>query len=383
MDPPREPVGLARLIPGAAPAGYCEDNGGLLAGHILWGLPADVFQTVFAATWGLNSMAVEAIARGPPILSYADALATGHVPALHWYWTSPDGAGYLRLGYPRTLHEGQTEPGYDWHDDFLADITPRETITVATILADHGHIKALQLARTLGCPWDARVYARAAARNHIGLLTWAHANGCPLKPSRAEERHGAISDIIWHALDDGRPLQDLPNIWDNHIYIEAAANGHIEGIQWAQAQGLRRSAHACAAAAQNGHLEVLQALRAQDPPSPWDYNICDTAAAGGHLAVLQWAHENGAFLRVLTIWTAARDHIEILQWVHNLGVPYNPDVGNICLYAARVGRLDIIQWLRAQDPPYAWGRHPAHVTKTAADHGHTAIVQWLHKNGCP
>ena len=381
------PQGLARLIPGVAPAGYSEDNGGLLVGHILWGLPADVFPTVFAASRGLNRLANDSIARGPPLIGYADALAAGHVPALHWYWTSPAAEAYLSLGYPRTLHEGRTEPGYEWYEDMhgnhLANIIARETITVATILAGHGHIEALQLARTLGCPWDARVYARAAAHNHIGLMTWAHANGCPLEASREEEEHGLISDIIWHALAHRRPLQDLSNIWDNDIYDEAAANGHIEGIQWARTHRLLWSARPCAAAAQNGHLEVLQWLRAQDPPFPWSSTTCAFAASGGHLAVLRWAHENGAPLREQSIWHNACAHVEVLQWVHDLGVPWDPDRQNIYHYAARAGRLDIIQWLRAQDPPCPWGRHPTKITRVAAAYNHTAIVQWLRENGCP
>jgi len=38
----------------------------------------------------------------------------------------------------------------------------------------------------------------------------------------------------------------------------------------------------------NGHLHVLQWARAQEPPCPWDADVCTFAATNGHLEVLQW-----------------------------------------------------------------------------------------------
>ncbi len=41
------------------------------------------------------------------------------------------------------------------------------------------------------------------------------------------------------------------------------------------------------AAAYGGHIEVLQWARSQDPPCPWDEDVCRYAAENGHLDVLE------------------------------------------------------------------------------------------------
>ena len=33
---------------------------------------------------------------------------------------------------------------------------------------------------------------------------------------------------------------------------------------------------------------MLQWLRAQEPPCPWDEDVCSKAAMNGHLEMLQW-----------------------------------------------------------------------------------------------
>ena len=417
MDPQRA-VGLARLIPGAAPEGCSEDNGDLLAGHIIWGLPADVFPTIAAVSRGLKLIADASTGMapecGPPLISFADALATNHQPAIYWYLTSPDAETYKFLGYPRTMEEcrlGEV-PGYhilvgDYGDEDDLVVRADETSTVATILAGHGNLGALQMAHELGCPMDVRVYARAAEHNHVGLMQWAYDNGCSVQAA------DGLTDswVIHQALNAGHPIHDLEGIWEDRTCCLAAGSGSLEALQWAHAHEFRcDNEFALGSAAAGGHLEVMQWLRAQDPqgpwdnmicsraatgghlaalqwlcaqdpPCPWDTNTCTEAAAGGHLEVLQWAHERGAPRRA-NLWHVAEKHLNVLQWLRAIGDPKSMNMDFIYYHAAKSGRLDIMQWLRqAWDPPVPWGDRPAQLYRAARDH--PAIVQWLRENGCP
>lgn len=60
----------------------------------------------------------------------------------------------------------------------------------------------------------------------------------------------------------------------------AAANGHLDVLQWARQKGCDWNVHTCTFAAYNGHLEVLQWARQNG--CNWDANTSYNAAASGH-----------------------------------------------------------------------------------------------------
>jgi hypothetical protein len=67
---------------------------------------------------------------------------------------------------------------------------------------------------------------------------------------------------------------------------------------------------------------------------------------------------------------------EDLRWVCGLGCPCSEDV---CCYAAAAGRLDVLRWARAQDPPCPWG----FTCRRAAGCGHLALLQWARAQDPP
>ena len=427
-----EQTSLARLIPGTAPPGYGEDNGDLLVNHIIWGLPADVVpivaatsQALYRATNGFTDMAGIATKCGPPLISYIDALTAGHKSALYWYWTCPAAGTYMALGYPQTFAASAASPGHYWNDDDELDIKPGETVTAATTLAKHGHLRALQLARTLGCPWDVRVYARAAAHNDLAIMQYAYDNGCPMLH--------AIGGSIWRieqALldsEEGPPIENpienpigfwanLDWAWDDETCTTAAANGHLEALQWARAHGRPWGYTTSAAAATGGHLEVLQWARAQDPPCPWelhcswDENVCNRAAANGHIEVLHWARWNrcrcgpsiynqaaaNGHIEVMKwastqgwcpidpgrIWRDASGNLDIMQWLRAQGIGWNYSAEFVYADAVQNDRLDILRWLRAQNCPWPTETF-TRLYSSAENHDTTAVLDWLRENGCP
>ena len=41
------------------------------------------------------------------------------------------------------------------------------------------HLKVLQWAHANGCPWDAETFRMAAYGKHLEMMHWLRANGCP------------------------------------------------------------------------------------------------------------------------------------------------------------------------------------------------------------
>lgn len=142
--------------------------------------------------------------------------------------------------------EEQEEEGLKvscWGEQGMEDLLPAELTD--TILSYVGKVswpccqfvcrRWYQVLRRL-CPRrgyssSRKFMSQVAHRGWIGILKWAHAQGCP---------------------------------WDERTCEEAAGQGHLEILQWARAQGC-----------------------------PWNKWVCAIAAKGGHLEIVQWAKENG------------------------------------------------------------------------------------------
>ena len=58
----------------------------------------------------------------------------------------------------------------------------------------------------------------------------------------------------------------------------------------------------------------------------------------------------------------------------------NEIIKNTCLSASGNGNLEILQWLRAQDPPGPWSEDCCGL---AAKNGHLNILQWLRSQDPP
>ncbi len=128
----------------------------------------------------------------------------------------------------------------------------------------------------------------------------------------------------------------------------AAWGGHLELIIWLRQQTppCEFDVYTCAQAAANGHLHVLQWLREQTPPCPWD-SLCFSLAAGnGHVNVLQWLLMNKCFWKHTACESAATNgKLEALKWLRaqNPPCPWNR---NLCLmYAERNNHMHVVRWI--------------------------------------
>ena len=88
---------------------------------------------------------------------------------------------------------------------------------------------------------------------------------------------------------------------------------------------------------------------------PQNY-ACSRAAMGGHLNVLQWLRSQNP----PCVWdecacsgAAMGGHLGVLQWLRSQDPPC-PRNRWACSRAVMGGHLDVLQWLRSQDPPCPW-----------------------------
>lgn len=99
-------------------------------------------------------------------------------------------------------------------------------------------------------------------------------------------------------------------------------------------------------------------------------NLCSWAAKHGRLDVLQWARlEKGCVWDWKTCaFAALNGHLRVLKWAKENYCPLN---SLACAYAAENGQLHILQWLRENG--FYWNET---VCTVAARHGHLNILKW-------
>ena len=255
--------------------------------------PWDNWCAIEAAKHGHLDFLRTAIELGAPIVveeCWTDAVCHGHIDVM----------AYLRAKYrdrcswgPSLEHVVDEEAGeeYDIHRSGPCQYA-----------AANGRLEALQ-------------WLRSADRDG-GPARWDKSTG------NGAVRGGSLALVRWM-----REASDPPCPWSaGWVTCGAASNGHLSLLKYARAQGLPWDEDTAWIAAENGHLDVLQFMRTEaDPPCPWNSRVTLSACESGDLNVLAFARAHGC--------------------------PFDDDC---CCAAAAKGYLNILVWLRAQDPPAPW-----------------------------
>ena len=100
-----------------------------------------------------------------------------------------------------------------------------------------GHLEALKLLRSLGCPFDVETCGAAAYQGHLDCLRWARS-------------------------------QDPPCPWNAGVCAEAADGGHADILSWLRIQGCPWTKADCKVIAErNGHTHVVRWIDEQPEDS--------------------------------------------------------------------------------------------------------------------
>jgi len=132
----------------------------------------------------------------------------------------------------------------------------------------------------------------------------------------------------------------------------------------------------CSEAARNGDLYQLQQARAAG--HPWGQDTCASAAYRGHLEVLKWLRAQDPpcpWNENTCVWAAQCGQLVILQWLREHGCPWDEWT---CVSAAYGGHCDLLQWARKEGCPW-----DVEVCYHATYSGHWHLLQWALQNGCP
>lgn len=179
----------------------------------------------------------------------------------------------------------------------------------------------------------------------------------------------------------------------------AAEKGHVECLRFLHKIRRAGGIFIPAVAARNGHLHCLQF--AYENGFPWDASTCCDAATGGHLDCLKYAHKNGCPWDNRTTLNASK-HFPCLVYAIQNNCPYRDtsaqdafiaghDISGfyilkhcpgqynaICIYAAKIGRLDILQACHEANIPWH-----AHTCTAAHAAGQQECLAYALEHGAP
>jgi hypothetical protein len=107
--------------------------------------------------------------------------------------------------------------------------------------------------------------------------------------------------------------------------------------------------------------------------------LCPAAAAAGRLDILQWARAHDCPWAPSTCeYAAAEGHLEILDWAVRNGCPPGHRAG---IAAASRGRLEVLKWMSARSQALPWMMWRfGNCSRAAAKEGHFEVVVWAAAN---
>ena len=303
---------------------------------------------------------------------------------------------------------------------------------VTSCAAMSGHLEVIKWLRERGCPWNSRTLEVAAVNGDWDILRWAHANGCPWEEDVcASAAEGGNLDMLkwlrsqdppcpWDETTCNKAAQEGQlhimkwadengADWDFEAIANAAHFGHWDVIKWAREQGVEWDEMYCSEAAAEGRFDVLRRLR--DGGCPWDgealrfavengrYEIAKyivksegspplsdnilsrlnrAPRKSGYMAIARLLVESGALVSKEALLAAAEaGHVDLAEYLRDVGCPWDEEV---CHHAAKHNNLEVLQFLRSQDPPCPWN---AETCAEAATQGSYNCLKWAHQNGCP
>jgi hypothetical protein len=113
---------------------------------------------------------------------------------------------------------------------------------------------------------------------------------------------------------------------------------------------------------------------------PWDWRVCAAAAQAGRVDVLEWARAEGCGFPwdVLCAFAAGGGKLDTLRWAREVAYPSCPWDAETCAAAAEKGHLEVIQWCVRRGCP--WDER---TIEMARSNGHDHVVAWARSEGCP
>jgi hypothetical protein len=156
----------------------------------------------------------------------------------------------------------------------------------------------------------------------------------------------------------------------------AAARGHLDVVRWLHANCSEGcTVAAMDLAAKNGHLHVIEWLH-ENRLEGGTTDAIDYASRSGHLEVLKWLHNHrreGCTTRAMD-YAAGTGFFEVVTWLH----ANRPEGCTVAALdgAAAYGEMKIVRWLHENRV----GRCSTLAMSNTAHKGHLRVLRWLFEN---
>lgn len=228
-------------------------------------------------------------------------------------------------------------------------------------------VQAANLTAAAAGDAQALAYLRFAAQNYAGpgAVTSTPLNDmcCAASDVSSDEEQTEFERLFDNA--ELRGVFDARRNFTMKLLLLATQQGRLAALKWLRAlchQTWRDDDDLMEAAAEHGHLPVLKFLRSGPCPASWWYDLPCYATA--HPDCFQWLcmQRDWEWEPEMLASLAANGNIPGLQLLRD-----HPDVqiecwnANVTTAAARgrpfrsaampTGNLEVLQWLRSQDPP--------------------------------
>lgn len=302
--------------------------------------------------------------------------------------------------------------------------------------AGEGHIETVRWLMENGAPIDQEAVKLAAAGGHVPMLVDLLDKGVVW----TRNTWRAMYNYLRRDYKRAKPIP-LPTLrfvvttqryWHRRqAWVNAVTTGHVEAVEWLLGQEpdvapywgrdddidhdpdsppFAEEYEGLEVAAYRGHTGMLACAHRNGATLTED--LCVHAAGGGHFETIKWLHAHGAPTSREAVYEAAgRGDMEMLTFMHAHGYAFDSDV---YVWAVETSKLDVLEWLHA--PPVScplptapkdkrelmeeavmaadtqvlqWlldrnvGRLGRRYTMLAVSNGHTALLEWLLRNGCP
>lgn len=133
-------------------------------------------------------------------------------------------------------------------------------------------------------------------------------------------------------------------------------------------------------AAKIGNLPVLRVFKNR-PFSPGGFGtrVMEYSGLSGCIETVDFLRTEGncSLSPVVLCMAAFEGHLELVQHLRRLGVEWDE---RVCWMAAYKGNLNVLEWVRSQEPPCPWDLWTWNV---AVQRKHPRVIQFCEDNHCP
>jgi len=262
----------------------------------------------------------------------------GHLPIVQWWWETkrywPYGTfSHALRSQSLPLIKWIRQSGYRWKEMDFDEAVKTENMEVIRWLTEEG------------CPWSTCTLWNAVRTKNLVVIQWVVENRCPVGDDilSTAARTGKV-DIIQYLREKGCE-------WDFDTFLCAIRSQNPDMVKYVRDEGchLGDLDKVLDAIVQHSDVDGISHLPANEPELD---DLFDRATKKGNMGIMQWCMETDHRSFVMRprhcTWGVRLGRLDMLQWLKQNGCPW---VKKTCLECAtRTGRPELVDFIRTFRP---------------------------------